>query len=133
MISPLTLYVTMFLVSQTLSQECLLQNLKGALLTKHGVALKAHTRKALTSTTFVQCGLRCQQKEWCISINYEISSPRGSCELNDYGVDEERDFSSERFEARQGYIYSQLRPASVSKSYSNVATLVVIDIPALFY
>jgi hypothetical protein len=89
----------------------------GSFFTKIDMVLKGYNRENLSSLSFVQCSLRCVQKNWCISINFEISKKTGRCQLNDYGVENKFGISVEQgeFGSRKGFIYSQLRPPKVSK------------------
>jgi hypothetical protein len=112
------LLVALALVYRPSSQEnCMTQSLNGALITKPDVALKGHIRKSLQAVSFIQCGLRCQQQKWCISINFQMSKPTGVCELNDFGVEDDTNFWADRFDERKGFVYSQLKPADVSIFY----------------
>ena len=97
--------------------SCLARSLPGALITKSNMAImKEHIRKTVNSVSFIQCGLRCVQKDWCISVNFESSQKTGICELSDYGVDgHSGELLSEKFEERKGFNYIQLRPLQVRK------------------
>ena len=92
--------------------SCSTLHSESSIVTKQDTALKGHVRQSLAKVSFIQCGLRCQRKQWCISINFQITT--GQCELNDYGVKDEMSAEGEEFERRQGFVYSQLRPEKVS-------------------
>lgn len=97
------------LVQQTSSLEnCMVQTLNGAISTKPGLSLKGHMKKKLQTTSFIQCGMRCLQTDWCVSINFEVSKSSGICELNNHGLRQNGDLL-ENFEERKGFVYSQLR------------------------
>jgi hypothetical protein len=92
----------------------MMQALDGALIKKSDLILKGHTRKKLQATSFIQCNIHCLQKDWCISVNFEISKQIGLCELNDYGVEENANIFTDNFDERKGFVYSQLRSIKVS-------------------
>ena len=68
-----------------------------------------HVRKTFNSVSFIECGLRCEQEDWCVSIGFDFTKQTGICELSDYGLDETRKFLSEMFDERKGFVFSQLR------------------------
>ena len=106
--------VALFRINSSLAnslQSCPSLDLHGSLLTQQNTALKGHVRLSLPHVSFTQCSLRCQRQDWCISINFEISENTGQCELNDYGVQDE--VMAQDLEERPGFVYSQLRPATV--------------------
>ena len=97
--------------------NCPMKHSNEPLITRADVKLKGHQREILKSQSFPQCSLRCVQKDWCISINFEAAKRKGMCELNDYGVENEyyllKDDRNE-FEVSRAFVYSQLRPSKVS-------------------
>lgn len=104
------------LIHQTVTLEdyCMEQALNGAISTKLGFSLKGHVKKTLHTMSLIQCGLRCLQRDWCVSINFEVNRLSGICELNNHGLEKTSDNWLENFEERKGFVYSQLRSPKVS-------------------
>ncbi|XP_048582751.1 fibropellin-1 isoform X2 [Nematostella vectensis] len=92
----------------------------GAPITQVGLVLRSrHVKKRLQGQSQISCSLRCQQQDWCISVNFEVSRPEaGACELNTYGVEtlDEANPNNSEFEKKKGWIYSQLRSAEFTQS-----------------
>ncbi|XP_031574324.1 uncharacterized protein LOC116308096 [Actinia tenebrosa] len=84
----------------------------GAIITKRDMILNEHQKELISSVSFTQCGLHCLERDWCISINFEIGKKRGKCFLNDAGLQQEfsRTWERERFMKKEGFVFSQLRP-----------------------
>jgi len=100
--------------SADISESCASLDVPGSIVTKRDTVLKGHVRLSIPNVSWVQCGLRCQRQQWCISINFQLTSNTGRCELNDYGVQDEMSVSDDgQFERKPGYIYTQIRPAKV--------------------
>jgi len=95
--------------------SCASLDVPGSIVTKRDTVLKGHVRLSIPNVSWVQCSLRCQRQQWCISINFQLTSNTGRCELNDYGVQDERSVSEDgQFERKPGYIYTQIRALGVS-------------------
>ncbi|KAK3730059.1 hypothetical protein QZH41_009565 [Actinostola sp. cb2023] len=88
----------------------------GAVFRREGMALKVkHVQKSSKTSSLLQCCQLClAQVEWCVSVNFEITSSKNDelkiCELNNYGMKSGQDVFGVEFEARAGFVYNQIRP-----------------------
>ena len=95
-------------------KSCPSLHVDGTMITKRDTVLIGHVQLSLPDVSFMQCSLRCQRQDWCISSNFQISQNTGKCELNNFGVKHEMLTEGKEFEMRKGFVYTQLRPAAVS-------------------
>ncbi|EDO36211.1 predicted protein [Nematostella vectensis] len=84
--------------------------------------LLGRVNESLQAQSLITCSQRCLQKDWCISINYDMSRVEGGkCELKDYEIESGENVKTQNpeFEPRAGWVYSRLRTTQFNRLLSN--------------
>jgi len=105
-----------FFITITRQQDnCLSRSITTSIVKLSNTAVKSqYVKKTFKSVSFIQCGLRCEQNDWCVSISFADSKQQqGRCDLTDFGLENHDGVLSDKLQKRNGFVFTQLRKLKV--------------------